>query len=302
MASTFLKRSFSMGMLMPDSWFAESDPFSPINYRYAISRVLHERRSEVQEIKVLEHSFFGRILVLDDVVQLTERDEFMYHEMLAQVPMHSHPNPERVLVIGGGDGGTLREVLKHPSVRLATLVDIDPEVSEVSRLYFPRLSSSFADARAALKPGDGAVFLAETKEKFDVILVDAPDPVGPAESLTTQAFYRDAMSALSDRGVFAMQTESLYFHFDFVQRIQKTLAGLFPSVALYAAPLATYAGNWWTFSLASKAPLSPVPVRKSTVETVYYSPDAHEKAFVPAGVLANLAKHYAPYLARHTPK
>jgi spermidine synthase len=289
-----------MGMTMSESWFTESDPFSPINYRYAISHVLHERRSAIQEIKVLEHSFFGRILVLDDVVQLTERDEFMYHEMLTHVPMHSHPNPERVLVIGGGDGGTLREVLKHPSVQSATLVDIDPEVSDVSRLYFPTLSCSFPDPRSALKPGDGAVFLAETTEKFDVILVDAPDPVGPAETLTTQDFYRNAITALTDRGVLAIQTESLHFHFDFVQQIQKTLAGLFPSVALYAAPLATYAGNWWTFSIASKMPLSTSPARTSNLKSVYYSADAHEKAFVPARVLANLAKHYAGYPARHT--
>ena len=282
-------------------WFTESDPFSPINYRYAITRVLHERRSAIQEIKVLEHSFFGRMLVLDDVVQLTDRDEFMYHEMLAHVPMHSHPNPERVLVIGGGDGGTLREALKHPSVKAATLVDIDPEVCEVSRQYFPALSQSFSDPRAALKPGDGAAFLSSTRERFDVILVDAPDPVGPARTLTTPQFYQSALAALTDRGVFAMQTESLHFHFEFVQQIQRILAGIFPSVGLYTAPLATYAGNWWTFSIGCKGTLGTTPLRQALLEAVYYSADAHAKAFVPAQVLANLGKRYAAYPGRYTP-
>ena len=286
---------------MTDQLFVEQDPFAPINYRYPIKRVLHERKSSIQEIKVLESEFFGRMMTLDNVIQLTERDEYMYHEMLAHVPMHSHPNPERVLVIGGGDGGTLREALKHPSVKSATLVDIDAEVCEVSRLFFPSLSASFNDPRSALKPGDGAAFLATTKEKFDVILVDAPDPVGPARTLTTPEFYRSALNALTDRGVFAMQTESLHFHFDFVQQIQKTLAGIFPSVGLYAAPLATYAGNWWTFSIGSKGTLTPVPVRNSKVDAVYYSADAHAKAFVPPTVVANLAKRYAAYPARYTP-
>lgn len=282
-------------------WFAESDPFSPINYRYAISKQIHQRRSPIQEIKVLEHSFFGRILVLDDVVQLTDRDEFLYHEMLAHVPMHSHPNPQRVLVVGGGDGGTMREALKHPSVTSATLVDIDPEVSEVSRLYFPKLAVSFTDKRAALKPGDGAVFLTQTREKFDVILVDAPDPVGPARTLTTPEFFRSAFAALTEQGVFAMQTESLHFHLEFVQHVQRTLGSIFPWVGLYAAPLATYAGNWWSFSIASKVPLTSTTVRKSAIETIYYSADAHQKAFVSESVVRSLAKHYSAFPSRYTP-
>jgi spermidine synthase len=286
---------------MPEHWFTEADPFSPVNYRYAVTRVLHERRSAIQEIKVLEHSFFGRMLVLDDVVQLTERDEFLYHEMLAHVPMHSHAAPERVLVIGGGDGGTLRECLKHSPVKSATLVDIDPEVSEVSRQFFPRLAVSFADRRSALKPGDGAAFLRETREKFDVILVDAPDPVGPARTLTTPEFYRSAHAALNEGGVFAMQTESLHFHLEFIQHVQGTLRGIFPQVALYAAPLATYAGNWWTFSIAAKGDLSGEPVRPAHVPAVYYSADAHRKAFVPDAVVQSLARHYAPFPARYTP-
>ncbi len=276
-------------------WFAEQDPVSPINYRYAIDRVLHERRSRIQEIKVMEHSFFGRMLVLDNVVQLTERDEFLYHEMLAHVPMHSHPSPEKVLVIGGGDGGTLREALKHPTVRSATLVEIDPEVTEVAAQYFPGLASAFTAPKVRTLVADGAAFVADTKEKFDVILVDAPDPVGPARTLTTEEFFAAARDALTDNGVFTMQTESLHFHIPFVTKIQRTLTEVFPWVGLYAAPLATYAGNWWTFSIAARRPLSVDPVRPAVPGTVYYSEQVHSQSYLPKDVLARLARHHEAF-------
>lgn len=276
---------------MPRRWFAEHDPVSPINYRYAIDRVLHERRSRIQEIKVMEHSFFGRMLVLDNVVQLTERDEFLYHEMLAHVPMHSHPGPEHALVIGGGDGGTLREVLKHPTVQSATLVEIDAEVMEVARQYFPGLAGVLSAPKVKMVVADGAAFLARTKQKFDVILVDGPDPVGPARTLTTMEFYTAARQALAENGVFAMQTESLHFHLPFVTEVQKTLSTVFAWVGLYAAPLATYAGNWWTFSIAARRPLSTEPVRPAVPGTVYYGQHVHSRSYLPPDVLSRLARH-----------
>lgn len=282
-------------MIKTKNWFVEADPYSPINYRYAVDRVLYEHKSAIQEIKVLEHQFFGRMLVLDDVVQLTERDEFYYHEMLAHVPMHSHPAPRKVLVIGGGDGGTLREALKHPSVGSATLVDIDPEVIEVSKRFFPAVASGFADPRAVSSPGDGAAFLRETREKFDIILVDAPDPVGPAQSLHTQEFFKSAQAALTENGVFAMQTESLHFHIEFVQDVQKALKAVFSWVSLYAVPLATYAGNWWTFSIAAKAPLSKHPIRALVPGTLYYGGETHPQAYVPARVLNNLIERHRTF-------
>ena len=280
---------------MAKRWFAEKDPFSPINYRYAIDRVLHQRRSPIQEIKVLEHSVFGRILVLDDVVQLTERDEFFYHEMLAHVPLHSHPRPERVLVIGGGDGGTLREALRHPTVRSGTLVDIDNEVTEVCREYFPSLTACLSDPRVTIAPNDGAVFIAETREKFDAVLIDAPDPVGPARTLTTPEFFGNVRRALTERGILAMQTESLHFHIDFVRRIQGTLASVFPWVGLYFVPLATYAGNFWTISIASNRPLPQEPLRPPVAQTHYYCEDVHRRCWVPPQVVDGLARRFSAF-------
>ena len=275
---------------MPKRWFTEEEPFSPVNYRYAIDRVLHRRLSPVQEIKVLEHSYFGRMLVLDNVVQLTERDEFFYHEMLAHVPLHSHRHPESVLIVGGGDGGALREVLKHPTVARVALAEIDPEVIEVSKRFFPGLGGSFASPIVSVHAADGAEYLRQTKESFDVILVDAPDPIGPAKSLSTGAFYKAAFNVLTDSGIFAMQTESLHFHIDFVNRVQRLLAQVFPWVGLYSVPLATYPGNWWSISMAAKVPLSEESVRPSVPDTRYYCEEVHQRSFVPAGVLERLSE------------
>lgn len=285
---------------MRKRWFVEGDPFSPINYRYAVNKVIHKRRSAVQEIKVLEHGFFGRMLVLDDIVQLTERDEFFYHEMLAHVPMHLHPSPQRVLVVGGGDGGTLRESLKHSTVRAVELVDIDPEVTAVSERYFPDLSAGFQSPIVTRHTADGAAFLREPQEKYDIILVDAPDPLGPAKSLSTPEFFGKVESALSDGGVFAMQTESMHFHIDFVAKVQEMLRGIFPWVGLYAAPLATYAGNWWSFSIASKVSLPTGPVRGIVPGTTYYCDEVHEKSFINHEVLDKLVARHRTFVSEHS--
>jgi len=146
---------------MKDVFFVERDPYAPIRHQYPVSRVLHEEKSEYQEILVLESPHFGKLLVLDGVVQLDERYEFMYHEFIAHVPLYAHPNPEEVLIIGGGDGGTLREVLKHSSVKRAVLVDIDRRVIEVSKEFFPTLSSGFDDPRAIVVNEDGYKYVQE---------------------------------------------------------------------------------------------------------------------------------------------
>lgn len=271
---------------MPKRWFAEADPFAPLQYRYPIKRVLYSRRSRFQTIQVMENEFFGRMLVLDRVVQLTERDEFLYHEMLAHVPLHSHPAPARVLVIGGGDGGTLREVLKHPSVQQAVLVELDPRVVEVAKQFFRALAVGFSDPRVTVLHDDGARCLRETEERFDAILVDSTDPVGPARSLSTPQFFRAAAQALDDGGIFAMQTESLHYHAGFVNRVQASLRGVFPSVDLYGVPIATYAGNWWTFALARHGPLGREPVRPPVAGTRFYCEEVHRSAFVPSKALA----------------
>ncbi len=275
---------------MAERWFVEEDPFSPINYRYAIQQVLHERQSAVQRIQVMEHAYFGRMLALDGVLQLTERDECFYHEMLAHVPMHSHPGPRHALIVGGGDGGTLREVLRHPSIESATLVDIDPEVTEVAQAYLPFLASSFEDPRARSVAQDGASFLNETSEKYDIILVDAPDPVGPARTLSTPEFFQSVSAALSSGGVFAMQTESLHFHVEFVQSVQRRVAEAFRHTGLYAISVATYAGNWWSFAIASNDLFPTEPFRRPVPGLRYYCEEAHRQAHVSKELLQRLVR------------
>ena len=281
-------------------WFDERDPFSPIAYRYPIKAELHRRRSPFQEIVVLETEFFGRMLVLDDVVQLTERDEFLYHEMLAHVPLHLLQRPERVLIVGGGDGGTLREVLKHPTIQRVTVVELDREVIEVAKEYFPGLARSFSSPKVTVHHADGVEFLRAAGEQFDAILVDSTDPVGPAKALSTPSFFASAKQRLTAQGLFAMQTESLHFHVQHVDAVQAALRGVFPAVSLYAAPIATYAGNWWTFSLACRRENDWEPVRSPVDGTRVYGDALHRGAFVPAEVRSCFSAIAADWDRRET--
>ncbi|HID79780.1 MAG TPA: polyamine aminopropyltransferase [Aquifex aeolicus] len=266
---------------MFDIHFFERDPYAPVRHCYAVSKVLYHTKSQYQEILVFENPFFGKILVLDGVVQLTERDEFIYHEMLAHVPLMAHPNPKKVLIIGGGDGGTLREVLKHKSVEEAVLVEIDREVIETSKRFFPNLSESFEDPRAIVVNEDGVKYLQDYENEFDVIIVDSTDPVGFAYVLTTEEFFKTVFRALKGDGIYAGQSESLHYHLDIVRRFQNNLNSAFPIVDLYTAVIPTYAGYWWTFSIASKKYDVRQPKREKDYETKYYSPVVHKNAFLP---------------------
>jgi spermidine synthase len=268
--------------------FHETDPFAPVNYAYGFEEILCQRRTGYQDLLIFSNPFFGRVLALDGVVQLTERDEHFYHEMLSQVALHAHPRPEDVLVIGGGDGGTVREVVKHKIIKRVVLVELDPEVIEASREYLPTLSCGFADPRVEIVEAEGSAFLARSRRKFDIIIIDSTDPVGPAASLFTDGFLSRACAALKPDGMFVAQTESLHFHRDFVREVQKKLAARFNLVALYTVPLATYAGNWWTFSIASKVHDPRRLKRKPRVPTKYYAEDVHRHAFLPRSLYEKL--------------
>lgn len=273
---------------MPPSFFQEKDPFAPIEYCYKVEEILCSRNTEYQELLIFKSPYFGRVLALDGVVQLTERDEHFYHEMLAQVALHTHPSPCSVLIIGGGDGGTLREVLKHEVVERALVVELDKEVIEASQEFFPTLSAGFTDPRTQIVETGGAEFLAATREKFDLIIVDSTDPVGFAQSLFTSEFFSNAFSVLKAEGIFVVQTESLHFHQEFVRNAQHRMAQIFSLVDLYTVPIATYAGNWWTFSIASKLHNPREVLRKCEVFTKYYSEDVHRHAFLPQSLYRTL--------------
>lgn len=261
--------------------FFEKDPYAPIQYVYRVENILHKSRSAFQEIMVLENPHFGRMLILDGVVQITERDELFYHEMLVHIVMHAHPNPRRVIVIGGGDGGTVREVLKHTTVEKVYFIEIDEEVINVSKKFFPTVASGVDDPRVEIKCMDGAEFVKGRDGDIDVIIVDSTDIIGFAKSLFTVEFFKSVKDSLTDEGMFVTLSESLHFHKDIVIEVQEAMKLIFPFVDLYTAPIATYAGNWWTFSAASKKHDVRTMRHPYTVDTRYYSDEIHQQAFLP---------------------
>lgn len=270
--------------------FFEKDPYAPIQYVYEIEKVHHKGKSPFQEIMVVENNYFGKILILDGVVQITERDEFFYHEMLVHPVMHAHPDPKTIIVIGGGDGGTVREVLKHNSVEKVYFVEIDEEVINVSKKFFPGVACGIDDKRVEIKCMDGAEFIKERQADIDVVIVDSTDIIGFAKSLFTVEFFKSVRDALNGEGMFVTLSESLHFHKDLVVEVQEALKLIFPIVDLYTTNIATYAGNWWTFSAASKKHDLRTLRRDFRVDTKFYSEEIHSQAFLPPKLYEKLMK------------
>jgi spermidine synthase len=271
--------------------FTEKAPYAPVEYLYDVEEILYKGKSKFQEIMVIRNPYYGRMLILDDVVQMTERDEFFYHEMLTHVAMHANPNPKKVVVIGGGDGGVVREVLKYKSVEKVYFVEIDEAVIEVSKRFFPTVSSGVEDPRVEIKIMDGAEFVAKRgKADIDAVIIDSTDIIGSARSLFTSGFFNSVKNCLTENGMFVTHTESLHFHKDMVIEIQEALKKVFPAVDLYTASIATYPGNWWAFAIASKGP-SPREIRNTVkVKTKYYSDEIHLQAFMPKAFYEKLMK------------
>ncbi len=249
-----------------------------------VEAILYAHRSPWQDIQVAQCSLFGRMLILDDAVQTTERDEFTYHEMLAHFPLITHPHPERVLIIGGGDGGTLEEVLKH-SVEHATMVEIDREVVDVSRQFLPAISgAAFDDPRTRLLIDDGIVFVRTTAERFDVILVDSTDPKGPGVALFSAEFYAACARALRDDGIFVTQSGSLFYQRDLTDLVRRHLRTIFPIVHTYWVAVPAYPGTLWSFTCGSKRHdprhVRPEDIarRITSLRPRYYSATAHAAA------------------------
>jgi len=261
--------------------FFEKDPYAPIQYVYEIERVLYKGKSDFQEIMVIENPYFGKMLILDGVVQITERDEFFYHEMLTHVLMHAHPNPRNVVVIGGGDGGAVREVLKHDTVEKVYFIEIDEKVIDVSKKFFPAVAAQVDNKRVEIHCMDGAEFVKGRNGDIDVIVVDSTDIVGFAKSLFTVEFFKSVKDSLSPEGMFVTLSESLHFHKDMVIEVQEAMKLIFPVVDLYTAPLVTYAGNWWTFSAGSKKHDLRQMRRQYRIDTRYYNDEIHQQAFLP---------------------
>lgn len=246
-----------------------------------INKTIYHDQSEFQTLDVIETEEFGNMLVLDGMVMTTDRDEFVYHEMITHVAMNTHPNPQRVLVVGGGDGGAIREVLRYPSVTQAVLAEIDGKVIEASKRYFPQIASGLTDERVDLQVADGIKHIQENKGKYDVILVDSTEPVGPAVGLFQKPFYEGIYEALKEDGIMVAQTESPWFNRDLIRQVFRDISNTFPITRLYTASIPTYPSGLWSFTIGSKKydPLTVDEEALHSFDTKYYSPQMHKALF-----------------------
>jgi spermidine synthase len=241
-------------MALDDTWYTEqwSGQGSAISLK--IKAKLHDEHSAYQRIEIFETESFGRLMTLDGLVMVTDRDNFVYHEMMSHPALFAHPDPKRVLIVGGGDCGTLREVLKHPGVERAEQVELDERVTRVAEQFFPELTASNRDPRARLHFADGIAWVRQAAaQSYDVIIVDSTDPVGPAAGLFAEDFYRNCLRALRTPGVLVGQSESPLFHADLIRHMRGALkqAG-FDDVATLCFPQCTYPSGWWSATLGGK--------------------------------------------------
>ncbi|WP_053960460.1 polyamine aminopropyltransferase [Sulfobacillus thermosulfidooxidans] len=275
-------------------WFVESAS-SGHKLEWKILREVYSIQSAFQHIRVVETEQFGMALILDGIMQTTMGDEFIYHEMLAFVPLLSHPAPKRVLIIGGGDGGLSREVLKVPGVEQVVMVEIDPVVVDVAKRYFPHHTESLNDPRLQIMFEDGAAFLrsqARSSEKFDVILVDSTDPEGdgPGQFLYTSAFHADVKNALNPGGIYVQHTGAPFYNPEVLGMVTEDVGKKFPLCQTYWATVPTYPGGIFTFTAGSLGPDLSQPIRTLPCETRWYTPDIHRLAFALPPYLQNLIR------------
>ncbi|HHY59004.1 MAG TPA: polyamine aminopropyltransferase [Clostridia bacterium] len=266
---------------MEGLWFSElQTPSLAISCR--AKATLHSEKTEFQDLMVIDTEAFGRMLLLDGVIQTSIKDEFVYHEMITHVALNTLKNPKRALVVGGGDGGSIREILKHKSIEKATLVEIDRRVVEVCKEYLPEISVGLQDPRVEIIFDDGIKHVKEHKNTYDLIVVDSTDPVGPAVGLFAKEFYASVYEALTDEGMFVAQTESPFFNAELIKRVMNDVRDIFPIAKIFLAHIPTYPGGCWSFTLGSKK-YDPEQVDLSNLpqlDTKYYSPEIHKAAFV----------------------
>jgi len=266
-------------------WFTEHhNQYSKFSLK--VKRQLCSVKSPFQQIDVFDTYEYGRVLVIDGFIMLTEKDEFVYHEMIVHVPMAVNLDIKNVLVIGAGDGGTLRELIRYNSIDNIDLVEIDEKVVEVSKKYLHFVSSGFDDSRVNVYFKDGVQFIKNKKNAYDLIIIDSTDPIGPGEGLFTRDFYSNCFDALKEDGILVNQCESAYFEQDkyqFKRAIHK-LKDIFPIATAYQANIPTYPSGLWLFGFASKK-YHPIEDQKAELwknlqlKTKYYNQNLHRGAF-----------------------
>ncbi len=266
-------------------WYSENHTKN-VKLSIKVNRQLYSGQSDFQRIDVFESPEFGRFLTLDGYMMLTEKDEFIYHEMITHVPMAVNPAIKRVLVIGAGDGGVLRELTRYASVEHIDLVEIDEMVVKVCREYLPKTACGFDDERVEVHYQDGLKFIRRFQDEYDLIIVDSTDPFGPGEGLFTKEFYGNCFKALKADGIMVNQHESPFYADDAtaMKRAHKRIVSSFPISRVYQAHIPTYPSGHWLFGFASKEyhPVKDLKAREWNrlgIETRYYNPNLHRGAF-----------------------
>ncbi len=269
-----------------ESWISE---YSTENLKLSmrIKNIIHTEKTPYQDLLIADSYEYGKVLMLDGAYQLTERDEFCYSEMMAHVPLCAHVKPEKVLIIGGGDGAILREVMKHKNISRCTLIDIDERVIECSKKFLPEQSCAFNDSRAEIKCMDANKFINETSEKFDVVIIDSTDPVDFAANLFQAGFYDAVKKIMAPDGILTELTESPFIDTNLMKQAINQMREIFPIVKMYWGVVPTYPSGFWTYGAASLSGDPAVPLR--TVDnTRYYTNEIHKASFILPPFLSEL--------------
>ena len=267
-----------------DLWFTEKHT-DDVNFTIKVKKQLYSGKSYYQEIDVFDTYEFGRVLVLDGFIMLTEKDEYIYHEMVTAVPMAVNPDIKNVLVIGAGDGGTIRELTRYESIENIDMVEIDEQVVDVCRKYIPQTACRLSDLRVNIHYEDGLRFVRSRENEYDLIIVDSTDPMGPGEGLFTGEFYGNCYKALTNNGILVNQHESPYYAEDSknMQRAHKRIKENFDLSMVYQVHIPTYPSGHWLFGFASKG-LDPLVFDADAwnalgIKTRYYNTDLHKGSF-----------------------
>jgi len=271
-------------MTLDNTWFSEPQPDSGTAFSLKVTEKLHEEQSPFQKIEIFQTESFGKLMVIDGYIMLTDRDNFIYHEMMSHPVLFSHPNPEQILIIGGGDCGTLREVLKHNTVKSAQQVDIDERVTRLSEIHFPELCESNSDPRAELHFEDGINWVKNTDAaSYDVIIVDSTDPIGPGEVLFSTEFYKNCQRILKKGGMLVQQSESPLLHYDTILKPmhQRMQAAGSEHTLSFNFPQCVYPSGWWSCTIGASVPLQSFresDASNKTFTTHYYNSAIHKAA------------------------
>lgn len=267
----------------PTDWFTEQHAGAGSAFSLKIKKKVHEEQSAFQFLEIYETDTFGYLMVIDGCTMVSTRDNFFYHEMMSHPALFTHPNPKRVWIIGGGDCGTLREVLKHSGIEQAIQIDIDERVTRLAEIYFPELCESNSDPRAELKFIDGIQWVKDAApNSVDIIIVDSTDPIGPAEGLFSKAFYQNCFNCLTEQGMVVQQSESALYHLNLIGDMRHAMSAAgFGHLQTLFFPQCLYPSGWWSATIASKSSLATFRERDAggkTFDTAYYNLAIHKAA------------------------